>query len=267
MRHLAGRTIVVENRVGALGNIATEYTARAKPDGYTVQVASGSALAANMHMFKQPPVDVHKQLQIVGSLSRSTMIIAVRPDSPYKTVQELTAGLREKGDRASYAYATVIAKLIGAMYMDKANLKAIEVAYKSGDEFMNDLAGGRLDFAVADHVQATAQARAGRIRLLAVAQADRLKVLPELPTMKEAGVDIDIRTWWGMMAPINTPAPIIAQLNGWLNQIVASPEAKTFLNNIGTDPWVSTPADAQAYMRGEIDAWKEYVKIAKIEPQ
>jgi len=267
VRSLMGRTVIVENRVGALGNIATEYTARAKPDGYTIEVASGSALAANMHMFKAPPVDVAKSLQIVATLSRSTMMLAVRPDAPWKDVKELTAAMKEKGPKASYAYATVIAKVIGAMYNDKAGLQAVEIAYKSGDDFMNDLTSGNVDFAIADHVMATAQQRAGRLRLLAVASAERLKVAPQLPTLAESGYAIDVRTWWGVMAPIATPKPIITQLNGWINQVVLSEDAKAFLNNIGADPWATSPDEGQAYMKQEISDWRDWVKLAKIEPQ
>jgi tripartite-type tricarboxylate transporter receptor subunit TctC len=103
MRPSLNRTIIVENRPGAIGNIATEYVARAKPDGLTVYITSGDALATNMHIFKNPPVDVVKQLQIVTTINRMPMMIAVANNSPYKTMAELTAAMKEKGEKASYS--------------------------------------------------------------------------------------------------------------------------------------------------------------------
>ncbi|HWL04407.1 MAG TPA: tripartite tricarboxylate transporter substrate binding protein [Xanthobacteraceae bacterium] len=267
MRPLMGRTVVVDNKVGAMSNIAIEHTVRSKPDGHTVLINSGSTLAANMKLFRKPPFDTARDLQMVATLSRSTMMLAVRADAPWKDVKELTAAMKEKGDKATYAYATSIAQVIGALYREKAGLKAVEVAYKSGADFVNDLASGNVDYAIADHVQATGLARAGRMRLLAVGSSERLKVTPDIPTFAEFGYPIDIRTWWGATVPAATPKPVVQQLSGWFNKVVTSEECRRFFAGIGTDPWATDPDFAQDYLRKEIVDWEGHMKVAGIAPQ
>jgi tripartite-type tricarboxylate transporter receptor subunit TctC len=131
MRARLNRTVLVENRPGANGNIATEYVARSKPDGYTVYVMSGDALAANMHIFKSPPVDVIKQLRLVATLNRMTMMIAVIASSPHRSIDELTDAMKAKGDKASYLTSNPPGRVVGAMYKEKAGLGAVEVQYRT----------------------------------------------------------------------------------------------------------------------------------------
>lgn len=265
MRPLFGKPVVVENRVGALGNIATEYTARSKPDGHTILFAAPSAMAANQHILKSPSVDIVNELQIVGTINRQPVMIAVSANSPYKTLAELTAAMKVKGDKASYSFASPTTKVVGAFYKEKAGLQAVEVAYRTGADYLNDLASGRIDFAIPDNVLAVTQARAGTMRILAVSTAQRLQAAPEFPTLTELGYPVDLVSWWGGMVPMATPKPIVNQLNVWLSQVVASEEGKKFLNSIASDPWVSKPDEAQAYWRQQLVDWAEYVKLAKIE--
>ncbi len=267
MRPLVGRNIIVDNKPGALGSIATEFVARSKPDGHTIQVAGASSLAANMHLFKNPGVDVGKTIQVAATISQATMMLAVRPDAPWKDVAELTAAMKQKGEKASYGFATPIAKTIGAMYREKAGLQSVDVPYRTGADFLNDLASGNIDYAIADNIQAMGQARAGRMKLLAVGSIARMQAAAEIPTFAEYGYPIDIRTWWGAMVPIATPKPVVEQLNDWFSQVVASEDARKFLNDVASDPWVSKPDAAQAYFLQQIKDWGDYVKIAKIEPQ
>lgn len=266
MRPLMGRTIVVENRVGALGNIAAEHTARSKPDGHTIFITGANALASNVHMLK-PPGRGPEMLQIVATINRATMIIAVHPDSPIKTVAELTAALKAKGDKASYAISNPTAKVMGAMYKARAGLDAVEVSYKAGADYLNDLASGTIDYAVTDNILGMAQARQGKMRLLAVGSGERMQSASDLPTLTEAGYQMDVRSWWAAAVPIATPKPIVEQLNAWFNQIVGSDETKVFLNNIASDPWVTKPDEAQAFLHRQVKDWAEYVRIAKLEPQ
>jgi tripartite-type tricarboxylate transporter receptor subunit TctC len=267
MKALSGRAVIVENKPGAGGNIATEYVARAKPDGYTVYITGASALAANMHVIKSPSVDVGKALQIAGTINKQPVMIAVRADSPYKTMAELTQAMKAKGDKASYAFANPTAKVVGAMYKEKAGLQAVDVSYRTGAEYLNDLGSGAVDFAIPDNVLAVAQARNGRMRILAVSTGERMQAAPEYPTMTESGYPMDLRGWWAGLVPAGTPKPIVDQLGVWISQIVASDEGKKFLANIASDAWVSKPDEAQAYFLEQIKQWGDYVRIAKIEPQ
>ncbi len=267
MRARLNRTVLVENRPGANGNIATEYVARAKPDGYTVYVMSGDALAANMHIFKRPPVDVLKQLQLVATINRMTMMVAVIASSPYKSIDELTAAMTQKGDKASYVTSNPPARVVGAMYKETAGLSAVEVQYRTAGDSLNDLMSGNVDYAILDPVFATAQAREGRVRILAVATGRRVQAAESYPTMTELGYPMDLTSWWGAMVPTGTPRAIVDKLNAEFSAIVASEDGKRFLDSIASDPWTLTPDEAQAYWRKDIDEWKEHIRTAKIEPQ
>ena len=267
IRPVLGRTVIVENKPGAIGNIATEYVARAKPDGLTIYVTSGAALATNMHIFKKPPVDVIKQLQIVTTINRMPMMIAVGAASPYKTIAELTAAMKQKGEKASYSTNNPPARVVGAMYKEKAGLNAVEVQYRASGDTLNDLASGALDYAIYDPVFATIQERQGRVRIIALAAKDRLESSPQYPTMTELGYPMDIVTWWGAMVPMDTPRAIVDKLNEAFVGVIANEETKKFLATLGGDPWVLKPDPAQKYWQTEIEAWRDLVRIAKIEPQ
>ncbi len=266
MRPLIGRSIIVENKVGAIGNLATEYVARAKPDGYTIYVTGASGLAANMHIFKNPSVDVAKELQVAATINKATMMLGVRADAPFKTAPELTAAMKLKGDKASYAIANPTSKVLGALYKEKAGLQSVEVPYRTGADFLNDLYSGNIDYALPDNIQAMAQQRAGRMRILAVGSGTRMQSAPDLPTMTELGYPMDVRSWWAAL-PAATPRPVVDQLNAWFSQVVATEEARAFLAGIASDPWVSKPDEGQAYLREQIKDWGDYVRLAKIEPQ
>ena len=267
MRPLMNRTIVVQNKPGALGNIATEFVARSKPDGHTIYVTGANSVAASMHIFKKPPVDVGTALQIVATINKATMMVVVRADAPWKSVPELTAAMKEKGDKASYAFANPTSKVLGAMYKERAGLQAVEVAYRTGADYLNELYAGKIDFAVADNIQAMAQTNAGRMRILAVGAGTRMQSASDIPTLTEFGYPMDIRSWWAALVPAGTPRPIVDQLNVWFSQVVKSEETRTFLNGIASDPWVSKPEEGQAYFLQQIKDWADYVRVAKIEPQ
>lgn len=267
MKTALGQTVIVENKPGAIGNIATEYVARAKPDGYTVYVTSGDSLATSMHLFKHPPVDVVNQLQVVTTLNKIPMMVAVGISSPYKTVPELTEAMKKKGDKASYSTTNPPGRVVGAMYREAAGLKSVEVQYKTTADTLNDVMSGAVDYAIYDPVFATIQAKQGKLRILAVATGERLQVAPEYPTMAEMGYKMSLVSWFGAMVPKATPRPIVDKLHDAFAKVVASEDGKKFLNQIATDPWVISPDEAQAYWRKEVEDWREHVRIAKIEPQ
>jgi tripartite-type tricarboxylate transporter receptor subunit TctC len=264
---VGGRAIIVENRPGALGHIATEYVARAKPDGHTIYVTGASSVAANQHLLKDPRLDVAEALTAAATIHQSTMTIVVRADSPWKTLADLTAAMRQKGAKATYAFTNPPAQVLGALYRQGAGLQAVEVPYKAGPDYLTALFSGELDFAVADNIQAMDMTRAGRLRILAVGSRERLQVMSEYPTLTEQGHPADVRIWMAALVPSGTPRPVIEQINAWFNQVLATPETKTFLNRIGGDPWANKPDFAQAYFRQQVKEWGEFVRIANIPKQ
>jgi tripartite-type tricarboxylate transporter receptor subunit TctC len=268
LRPIVGRTIIVENKPGAGGNIATEYAARAKPDGYTVYVHAGSALAANMHLFRTPPVDVAKAIQVAATINRQPFMMAIDARKPWKTVADVTAAMKLKGSKATYADSAPTGTVMGELYKQATGVQAVEVVYKVGAESLNDLMSGAIDYGMYDPVFSMSQVREGRLRVLAVSTASRLQANPEIPTMGEAGVPgIDLMGWFSAMVPVGTPRPVIDALNKWFGQVVASDDAKKFLNSFGGDPWVSTPEEGQARLIKDIKDWGDYMRLAKIEPQ
>jgi tripartite-type tricarboxylate transporter receptor subunit TctC len=267
-RVLSGRNVLVENKVGAAGSIATEYVAKSKPDGYTLLINAGSGTAAGMHLAKNPPVDVIKAFQIAGTINRQAFMLVVDAKSPHKTVADVTAAMKVKGDKATYATAAPSGIVMGEMYKAITGVKAIEVRYKDAAGSLNELLDGKLDYGMHDPVFSLAQQREGRLRILAHSSGKHLNAIPDVPTMAESGVTgMDLTSWWAYIVPAGTPRPVIDTLNGYLKQILQTGEAKKFLNQFGGDPFISTPEEGQALFVKDERNWAEYVKIAKIEPQ
>jgi tripartite-type tricarboxylate transporter receptor subunit TctC len=242
-----GKPFLVENKPGAVGNIATEYVARARPDGHTIYVTGGSALVASAYLFKNPPVDV-TTFEIIATLASAPILMVIAADSPHKTLADLTKAVRAKGDD------------IGS--------KAVEVQYRTSADWVNDLNSGSIDFGFVDSSSGVGMAKAGRFRVLAITTAQRSNALPEYPTMAEAGgPKVDLKSWWAAFAPAGTPNPVLQQLNSAMSAVVSTEDAKHFFNATGNDTWVTTPEEARAYFLKDHKDWGEYVKRAKIEPQ
>jgi tripartite-type tricarboxylate transporter receptor subunit TctC len=267
LRPVAGRTVIVENKAGAGGNIAQEYVARAKPDGYTMIVHAATAIAANQHLFKKPPIEAAKAFQIAASINRQPFMLVVDAKSPYKAVAELTEAMKKKGDKATYASAAPTGTIMGEIYKDVTGIKAVEVNYKTAPDSLNEMLSGKVDYGMHDPVFSLAQQREGRLRILAVSTATRLQANPDMPTMTESGVPMDLTGWWAAVLPSATPRPIIDKVNEWFVEIVKTDETKKFLNGFGGDPFINTPDVAQALFLKSIKDWGDYVRIAKITPQ
>jgi len=268
IKPLMNQTVIVESKVGGGGTVSIEYIAKARPDGLTVLVHSGVSAANMMYMLKNPPIDAAKDIQMAAMINRQPFMVVVRADRPWKNIADLTAYLKEKKDKASYGSAATIAKVAGEMYKQIAKLDVAEVTYRAGPDMLNDLQGGAIDFAVLDPLSSLAQAREGRIRILAVTTRERLKAAGDFPTMDESGVPgMNLVGWFGAMVPSATPRPIVDKLNKWFGEIVAADETRKFLANSGGDPWIATVDDAQKFYLDEIKAWGTYAKLAKIEPQ
>lgn len=265
---LAGVTVVVENKAGAAGNIGAEYVARAEPDGYTMYIHAASSVAANMHLFQNPPIDVARDIQIVATINQQAFMLIVPASSPYNSVEELIEGMREKGAEGNYAQSNTTGRVMGKIFTDATDLETVEIAYRTDTDTINDLTAGIIDFAMMNPVFSLAQVAEGRARILAVSTPERLKAAPDYPTFAEAGVpELVMLSWFGVMVPSATPRPVVDRINGYFNEILEMDETVAFLNANGGDPFISTPDEGQALLIQQIDDWEGYVRLAGIEPQ
>ena len=266
---LAGRPVVVENRSGVQGTLATEFVAHSKPDGYTIMITpASSTLAAARYMFKQLRFDPDKDFVPVTTLARLSFAIAIDATSPIRSIAELTESLKKKPGHGSYATGSNTGQVTGELYKEMAGLTTTYVPYKETMSALTDTITGRVDFMTYDITFLVPQARAGRVRILAVTSATRRAALPDVPTMVESGFPgYDLAPWWGVVVPAGTPKPVVDRLAAWFNQITTSDGTRKFLENLATDPFPGSPESMAALLRTEIDQWGNYARLAKIEPQ
>jgi len=267
LRPLAGRTIIVENRVGALGAIAVEYVARSKPDGYTILIWGGGNIASMMALRKNPPINVVTALQVAATINRQAFMFVVDARTPYQTLDDLTKAMLAKGDKASYATSNNEATVMGEIYKQKTGVTAVEVPYKTAAESINDIFSGAVDYAIHNPVLALAQRNQGRMRILGVGASERFSSVPEVPTMAEQGIPMNVIGWWSATVPADTPRHIVNQINKWFVDVESTEETRAFLSNLGGDPLIKSPEEAQAMLVKDVENWHDYVKIAKITPQ
>jgi tripartite-type tricarboxylate transporter receptor subunit TctC len=265
---LSKQTVIVENKPGAMSSIATEYVARSKPDGYTIFIGGADSFGSPLYLFKKPPVDPRKDFIYISPLVSQGFILVVTVDKPFKTVAELSAYLKDKGDKASYATANNPATILAETYKKSAGLPTVQVNYKTSMDFLNDMMDGRIDFVMADPVFGLSRIREGKMKPLAISTGQRIKSLPDIPTMQEAGIaGVDMNLWWVVAAPAGTPQPIVDKLSGWFTEIGKMDETREFLGKFGAEPFTASPAETTKLINKEIADWENYVKLAKIEAQ
>ncbi len=266
---VTGGNYIVENKVGASGNLALDAAAKAKPDGYTLLLASTVTTAGNASVFKQMPLDVTKDIVPIVGFAETPFVLAVAPDSPINSIAELTAFIKSKDGKATYGTATTSALATTEIYLEKVGAKATRVSYKATSAAIQDVTAKQIDFAFADVVFATGQAKQGRIKLLATASNTRSPSLPNVATLKEltGAATGDIVALWGVWATAGTPKDILDKLGKWTNDITRSDDTQKFLISQGATPWVGTPDEYKKKFEIALKAWADAVKLANIEVQ
>ena len=262
-----GKTVLVENKVGAFGNIANEYVARAKPDGYTIYIAPTNLLAIAPHLYTRLSYDPLNDFETVTTLFKLPFILIVPGDSPFKSVADLTAYLRERGDRASYASVSTVSLVSAELFKAQFGLKTVEVKYKESSAALADLWGGNVAFLYLDPAGSAAHIAAGKLRPLAVTTAQRVDALKDIPGSAEAGIlNSDVFSWWSVHTPKGVPKPILDRLEWIFNQIVVDADTREFLAKSGSDVFPGNAKLAREVLVKGVKDWGGYVKLAKIEP-
>jgi tripartite-type tricarboxylate transporter receptor subunit TctC len=267
---LAGQPIVVENKPGANAMVAAQAVATAKPDGYTVLFAPDSTPVGNIFLFKQLTYDPVKDLVSIAPMVWNTFVLLINPQTtPVNSVAELTALLKSKAGRALYGVPNSGAQLMGEAYKAMAGVEAQGVNFRGAVDGVNALNAGELDFIFADVGSALGPIRNGKAKALAVSSKRRPVVLPNVPTMAQAGFpDFDLDGFFGAYLPAATPADVRGKLNGWINQVAANQEIKAALAVVGAETFPPMTADQNdALLRERRELWTRLIKLAKIQPQ
>jgi tripartite-type tricarboxylate transporter receptor subunit TctC len=266
---LAGKPVIVENKVGAQGALATDALAKSKPDGYTILITpASSTIASAPYLFKSLPFDTDKDFQAVTTIASLSFVIMVDAAKPIHSMDELVAHLKSKPNNGFYGTTNNTGVIAAELLKAQAGLKTTYVPYKQNAQALTDLLLGQLDFLTFDATWASGQAKGGKIRILAATATKRSVALPEVPTLAELGYGgNDVSPWWGVVVAAGTPKPIVERLSAWFNQITAAEDTRRFLANSAFDPFPGSPEQMQALLKTDAARWKRYVELAKIEPQ
>jgi tripartite-type tricarboxylate transporter receptor subunit TctC len=261
-----GRGVVVENRPGAGGMVASEAAARAAPDGYTlIIVATGHAL--NPHLYAKLPYDSFNDFTPLSLIGTSPNMLLVRADSPIKTLADLIAAARERPGQISYGHAGngTSPHLAGELLKYMAKIDITPVPYKGGAPALTDLIGGHIPMTFNNIPESIAQVTAGTVRPLGVTTAIRSPVLPDVPTIAESGLPgFDTGVWWGLLGPAGLPPDIKAQLAKACADAVNTPTVKARLLALGATPIGSAPGQFAALIRADYEKWGPIIKAAGI---
>jgi tripartite-type tricarboxylate transporter receptor subunit TctC len=261
-----GGKFVIDNRTGASGNIGMEATARAKPDGYTVALNT-IPLATNQALFDKLTWDPVKDFAPIGMVATAPHVLVVPGKSKVTTVEELVKAARANPGKLNYASAGTgtTFHLCAEMFKDSTNTFILHVPYRGGGPALLDTLAAQVDMSFPTLSAALPHVKAGTLRALAVTDTTRSTLLPDVPTMQQAGVkDFQFTQWLVIVAPAGTPREVVTRLNGALNSALNSKELREKFAQQGFDPFVSTPEETGKFIASEVQRFGRLIKTRKI---
>jgi tripartite-type tricarboxylate transporter receptor subunit TctC len=266
-----GQSVIVENRPAANGTIATEAVAKAPPDGYALLITSAS-IAVNPSIYRKLPYDVLTDLDAVASICRTDgYVLAVNPSVPARTVQELVALARDPSKRLAYGSPGIgnTLHLAGELFKARTGIEITHVPYRGAGPAITDLLGGQIQVMFVTPPLSLAHIQSGRLRPLAFTGTSRWSVLPDVPTMAEAGVADFVMDggWFGLFAPAKLPADIAARLHREVTTALTAPEVQKNFATLGLNPFESSRAEFKAFLAEQVRAYAELARTARIDPQ
>lgn len=259
-----GQSFVIENKPGGGSNIATDYVARATPDGYTVLFVAVTS-AINQTLYKNVNFDLTKDFTPVALGAKVPNVLVINPQVPVKSVQELVDYAKKNPGKLAFASSgsgTSI-HMAGELFKQRAGIDVLHVPYKGSAPAITDLIGGQVQFMFDNMPSSWPHVQSGKLRALAVTTTDRSKSAPDLPTMQESGFEkFDVSSWFGMIAPAGTPPEVIEKLNAAMNKALDKPEVLKAYESLGAVGQKTTPAEFGAFIKSEVDGWAPVVKTS-----
>lgn len=256
-------SVIVDNRPGAGGNLGVDAVAKADPDGYTLVMGQTSNLAINPTLYKKLPYDPLKDLAPVALVSSSPIVMAVPVNSRFKTFADVVAASKGKPEALTLGYSGngTVAHLAGELAENAAGIQLRHIPYKGAAQAMTDLMGGQIDLYMSSVPTLLGHVRNGKLKFIAITSAKRSAQLPDVPTLAESGYKgFEAVTWFGVLAPANTPAAIVAQLNKAINQALKQPDVVDKLQSEGGEILGGTPEQFSTLLRAEVPRWAKIVK-------
>ena len=266
LTEILGQTVVVENRPGAGTNIASEFVAKSAPDGHTLLINT-AALAINMSLYKNVPFDTLRDFAPASVFSESQNILLVNAAKPYKSAAEVVAAARARPGALSFSSAGSgsTQHLAGELFKLQTRTDILHVPYKGSAPSLTALIAGDVDLIFINVPAVLPHIKSGRLRPLAAAGARRSDLLPDVPTLKEAGINgVEVSVWYGVLAPAGTPREIVATLAAAITRAARSPDIRQKLIEQGAEPVGNSPEEFAALLRDEVARWREVVRVAGI---
>jgi tripartite-type tricarboxylate transporter receptor subunit TctC len=262
-----GTPFIVENRAGAGGNLGATAVSRAAADGHTLLVGTVSTHAINPFVYKNLGHDTERDFQPISLIARLPNLLVVNPRLPAKTVAELIAHLKSNAGKLSYGSsgAGTSTHLASELFQIKTGTKMTHVPYRSSGDVMNALIGGHIDLAFDNITLAWPQAKAGKLRALAVTSTEPSSTAPEIPPVAATLPGFDATSWHGVFAPARTPRPVVDRLAAEIKRIFELPELQKSLQEVGAVPSPMTPEQFTEFIASERRKWQEVVRTANVQ--
>jgi tripartite-type tricarboxylate transporter receptor subunit TctC len=263
-----GQPVIVDDRPGASGILGAVAAAKSPADGYTLFVTSNTTQAANPSLFAKLPYDPVRDFEPVAPLATAANLLVVTPALGASTVGELLRIAKARPGQLSFAYGSSLSRLNAEMLRSMTGIDVVAVAYKSNPQGVTDLLGGHVQFMFADTITALPHVASGRLQALGIGSARRSALLPEVPTIAEAGVPgYELTGWLAAFAPAGTPEPVLETIHREIARILAVPAVHERILQLGLDPLPGSRADLARLVAAEIPKWARIVKAAGIEPE
>ena len=263
-----GVSVLIDNRPGANGVLAADFVAKAKPDGSTLLLTTNTTHAANPHLVKDLRYDPVRDFTPISKLGNLTFFLLVPQDSPYQQLSNLVEAAKKAPNQVSFGYSNSFGLVSGSKLGRVAGAEFLSVPYKSSPQIITDMLGGQLQFAFVDLAAAAPLIKAGRVRALTVLTDKRFSLMPQIPTMKEAGYqDFNVVAWFGLFAPAGTPRATIERVNREVLAIVSKPDFKERSADLGIDVFGSSPQELEEYVKSQIVLWGKLTSDAGLKAE